>query len=254
MSTLQRLCLIVLIALLSPASFVSAQPNTDQRVAELEEENQRLRQELADLRLQVATLKQQLQRLEAAHDQPAEAEGVKQDNGTEQAPGLPAAEGEGDADANAQVRVYESVDEIYRAIPRELSPGRDGWDVVKIQAVEAWLKEAIPGSRYSARKQVSSLRIAYDSIEKNWTVTLGFEAVQSRFMQWGMEERIATVVLRGDQAFADRTRQRLSVGDRVHLTGTIYRAAWDQSRVHPADENWHPTYVSIYLAEAEVRY
>lgn len=244
---------ILLILVLLPAPAASAQgdaPSDTQRLTQLEEENLALRQELAELRMALAQLRRAHEALLAEQAEGRGEPGEAPDADAPDGDAMPdEAQGE---DEEQQVRTYATADQVYRAIPAELSPARDGWGIVSVVEAKAWLTDNIPGSRFEARLEVRDVQIDYHETRGDWTVAVHFTARPMRFMQWGMEERVGVVTLRGDGEFANRAR-RLEAGARVQVTGTIDTVGWDTLRVQDESENWHPTYCTLNLRDASVR-
>lgn len=230
---------LIVSALVLPALGQNA-PTPEERIEQLEEENQRLRQELADLRMELAQLRRRM-----AEDAP--------DDSPEDAPEeAPADDGDGpDAEVEAQ-RTYNSADQIFRAIPEDLNPSRDGWDVVKRVAVEQWIEGNIPGSRFEARLEVSRVAIRYVEQRDEWVVTVHFAHREMRFMNWDIEERINPVSLTGDSDFADNAR-RLEAGTRVNVSATLGVTGWGTVIGQAADANWKPNRYTLNLQDATIR-
>ena len=204
---------VAIALLMMSVTFVcsATQENPQERIVELEEENQRLRGELAELRLAMAQLRREMDT-----DEDLEPGEDTSDQQTDDA----AVEAGGE-----DVRTFGSADEIYRSIPENLRPGRDGWSRVETQDVSNWLSENVPGSSYESRLEVHQVQISYDTIAKDWRVSIHFKYRDMRFMSWGMEERVGMVVLRGDGDFAERA-EGLREGARVAVTGEIISTSW----------------------------
>lgn len=240
-----RWLVLLLVLAAPPASAQTVPADEAQRIAELEQENARLRQELADLRLELTQLKRAIEA--QAHERGEDAEDSPEEGENDTDPG--GMEDESDA---REPRTYTSADEIYRAIPDQFNPGRDGWDIVQRVAVANWLTENIPGSRFDARLEVHRVEMRYDTTRKDWGVTVHFANREMRYMSWEMEQRVSSVTLRGDSDFADRAR-RLEVGSRVQVTGTIRATSWGVGHTQKPDENWAPEYCEVRLEDADVR-
>ncbi|XAM01111.1 hypothetical protein OT109_06940 [Phycisphaeraceae bacterium D3-23] len=224
-----------------------------QRIAALEEENQRLRQELAELRMELANLRRAMRDTEANGEGEDEDEAMEGDtaDGATDADAEAGGVGEADADAD-EPRTFDSADEIFRTIPESLRPGRNGWGIVQRVEVMAWLTDNIPGNHFSARLEVRDVDIRYSTTAETWQVTVAFENQDMRFMSWGMEQKVGSVTLTGDGDFAERAR-RLQPGARVQVTGEIAAIGWDVAVVQEHDEDWKPTHSTIRLQEAGVR-
>lgn len=248
-----RLILLTLLFLGLAPSFAHAQTtDAQERIAQLEEENQQLRQQLAELRFELNELKREMRNAEnhAGENEQPDVEAMPDEPGQDQGQDNPAQEGE-DAE---QVRTFTSADQIYRSIPDQLSPARDGWDIVKRQEVADWLRENIPGNRFEARLEVNSVTYRYHSTQKDWAITIQFKYQTMRFMNWDMEQRVTQAVLRGDGDYVDHVKRRVREGSRVNVSGVIRDTSWGLVFGVPADENWHPEHCAISLDEVEVRF
>lgn len=224
-----------------------AQTPDQERVKQLEQENDALRQELAQLRLELSQLKREL-----AKYQPTDKPTADDADGDETSDSPEAGE-EGDSKDKNKPRTFRSADEIYRLIPRDMRPARDGWDIPQKKTVALWLKTNITGKRFEARKEISQVKIKYDSIRSIWEFTLYFEKEEMSFMSWDMEERVYGLTLRGDKTFVENLKRKHKEGSTVHLSGTISTISWDTLVRHSAEENWHPTYCQIALDSAQIK-
>jgi len=243
MSMIRTFTIFVLaIALCLP---VWAQTPEQERIKALERENDELRQELALLRLELSQLKRELRELK-----PAEARDTQDpaDPGVDQ----PEAD-EQDKNEKDKARKFRSTDEIYRSLPRDMRPARDGWDVVEKRTVFEWLKTNITGKRFEARKRIAQVEVDYDALKGLWEVTLYFDVEEMRYMNWDMQERLADVVLTGDQAFAKDARRKFKVGGTVSVSGTISKIEWDLITTQDAEDNWHPTHCTLWLDRIQVK-
>jgi len=185
-----------------------------------------------------------LERVIAAHEAIEPAEGDSADEGTGAV--------NDEEDPEEETRTFTSADQILRAIPEDLRPGRDGWDVVTRVEAEMWFVENIPGSTFEARMEVHQVAIRYNQTAEDWTVTVSFKYRERRYMNWDIEERLSSVSMRGDNDFATRAR-RLEEGARVAVTGTILYAGWGTVIGQTPDQSWKPTRYTINLEEATIR-
>lgn len=201
-----------------------AQTPDEARIKELERENDELRVELAQLRLQMSQLKRELDKLKA--EQQPEAEPNDDEPVDQAAPGSdrPADEDNEEPLDKNKPRTFRSADEIYRSIPQDMRPARDGWDVVERRTVASWLKTNITGKRFEARKEISKVVINYDHIK-----------------------------LLGDKAFAENARRKYKVGGTVNVSGTISKIDWDVIIRQSAEENWHPTHCTLTLDAVQIK-
>lgn len=242
---LSPLLLALLVATLSalPAPAQSDPADDAQRIAELEEENQRLRQELAELRMELTRLRLALEAQAIEEDMP----------GGEAEPGRGGATDPEAAEAvEEDVQVFGSTEDIFRSIPQEIRPDRDGWDLPQRLAVEEWLVANIPGSRFEARLEISGVAVGYSTTREDWSVTLRLAPRKIRYLGWDTEQRIYQITLYGDRAFADRAR-RIEEGARLHVAGTISSAGWGLVVGQVADAPWKPRYYELRLEDPEVR-
>ncbi len=216
-----------------------AQSSESERIKQLEAENQALRHELAELRLELSTLKKQL----AAQDKPEDNQNTADNTDTP----AQAEEGAGEV----KVKTYRSADDICRAIPQGLGPGRNGWDVFKRKAVGDWLNESIPGSRYEARRIVKSTAVSFDNTTNQWMLTIHFEIEDMQYMSWQMKDKISSVRLFGEEKEVVRLEKRMQVGSRLMVTGQIDRFSFDPAG-NKTDDDWRPSYCSITLIDVKV--
>ena len=229
-----------------------AQTPDQERIKQLELENNELRQELAQLRLELSQLKRELAKHKpAAEKKPAAGEADPGE--TDETSDSPEDGKEGESKDKNKPRAFRSADEIYRSIPQDLRPARDGWDIVERRTVENWLKTNITGKRFEARKKVSKVEVDYDAIKQIWEVTLLFEHEEMRYMSWEMEEHVYGVVLRGDKAFAENARKKYKTGGTVNVSGTISQINWDIFITQNAEKNWHPTHCKLALEGVQIK-
>lgn len=223
------------------------EPAAAERILELEQENDRLRTELAELRLELSKLKRSLEQ---------EATKTKEADPKTKAEDAPVPDGEGevkDADKPEEPRTYRSADEIYRSIPAEFKPKKDGWENADRKAVANWLTENMAGCKYEARKKIASVGIRQDYGNRElWVVTLSFEEKPMRYMGWEMQEKVSRYVMTGDDQFLKKMQKEFRKGTTVTLTGTITGTGWNYAGLK-LDQNWHPTYCQINLKDMEVR-
>lgn len=247
MSPIYRSIIAASLAILLTSGTAMAQSTDQDRIKALEQENNELRQELAQLRLELSQAKRELKKHAADADE----------NAADQSPSEPAdpqaAQPDEKKDDKGKPRVFRSADEIYRSIPQDMRPARDGWDIVEKQTVADWLKTNITGKSYEARKEISDIKIRYDTIKRIWEVRLYFEYEKMRFMSWDMEERLNGVLLRGDKTFADNARKKYKAGGTVNVSGTISVIAWDSFIIQSADKNWHPTHCRLTLDAPQIK-
>ena len=208
---------------------VSAGTPDQDRIEQLEKENDALRQEIAQLRLDLSQLKRVLKQHEAGQNDPAE-EGTS-----------PSDEPAAEPNDKGKPRTFRSADEIYRSIPQNMRPARDGWDIEERRTVSEWLKTNITGKRFEARKEISDVKLRYDTIKRIWEVSIYFKDEEMRYMSWDMKEQLNHIILRGDKTFSENTRKQYKVGGTVQVTGTISVIAWDSFIIQRAENDWHPT-------------
>lgn len=221
----------------------TAETPEQERIKQLEQENDELRQELAQLRLTLSQIKRELKQQSANTEKVDAGEAVERDKATDK-----------DAKEKDTPRTFRSADEIYRAIPQDIQPARDGWSIVAKEKVAGWLSANIPGQRFSANKKIASVRVVRNHSEDNqWHVYLIFEYETMRYMNWKMSERLSTVRLSGDGAFVERVPKLFSKGKSVNVQGEIKRISWNAAIIQKAGEAWHPTYCEIALEQPRIR-
>ncbi|MEM7675226.1 MAG: hypothetical protein AAF449_04385 [Myxococcota bacterium] len=152
-----------------------------------------------------------------------------------------------------QVRVFSSADEIYRSLPQELSPGKNGWDVPEKNKVKAWLTENIVGQQFNGRREIKSTIVTHHALHGYWEVKIRLVNRPMRYMNWGMDERLNIIVLTGDEAFAKQAQKKYKEGRRVQVSGEIVKINWDLIGAHRLGTQWHPNYCGIALSNVEVK-
>jgi|GEM_PF-2904103 len=250
-------CAIGSLLAISPAPKTLAADDSQQRIHELEVENDLLRQELARLRLELSQLKQQLA---AAKDHSPPANDALADEGIDRpedsgdvrdSPESPATE---KPDANAfQPRTYRNADEIYRAIPQRLSPIRGGWTITQKKEVLEWLSGNIPGNRYDSVKTISSYSIRTHPQDRDaWQISIQFEPETMRYMGWLMNEKISVLVIDADAEKVDNAAKLFRKGTRLRILGNISKLDWDMVGERTG-EVWRPKHCTIYLVDTEYK-
>lgn len=235
------IALVLLILLALPAA---AHPhNESETVQALQEEIDKLRSEVATLRLENSNLRKQLAAEEDV-EQPAEEPAAE----AEEDP-----QGQEEQEEQAEIRTYTSADEMLRLMPQKLKPKREGWTRTEVPKVKEWLADTFPGNQYSARKKVRSISVSRTPFKETWDVKLTFEPVQMRYMSWEMQERLVIVKLTGDDVFVEQAERKYKAGRRVQVSGEIDTIAWDFGSTNKYGERWHPTYIAIDLKDVEVR-
>lgn len=241
---------LMLACLGTPAN---AQTPDQARIKELERENDELRVELAQLRLQLSQLKRELDQHKA--EQQPEAE-PNDDEPMDQAdPDSDRAADEEDEEPldKNKPRTFRSADEIYRSIPQDMRPSKDGWDIQERVTVGEWLKTNITGKRFESRKEISQVNVKYDTVKRLWEMTLYFEDEEMRYMSWNMQEKLNGITLRGDKEFVENARKKYKVGGTVNVSGTILRIAWDTLIFQNAEKNWHPKHCTLTLDAVQIK-
>ncbi|MEM6258378.1 MAG: hypothetical protein AAGI37_08700 [Planctomycetota bacterium] len=225
----------VMLACAVPMTTAHAEEKPTQ-VEALKAEIETLRAELAQLRLENTQLRKQL---EAKAETTAPKSVVQEEENAGQ-------------EKSEKVIKYESADEIFKQIPEELSPQRDGWTRTEADAVKRWMRESLPGSMFSARRIVSSTKVSKNPFnDSEWHIDVTIKYRPIRYMGWDMEERISSIRLTGDVDFVERAQKQYKEGRRVQVTGKIRAAGWGITIV-PQDKRWHPKHLTISLEEPAV--
>lgn len=237
---------VVTAALATP---VFAETPDQKRIQELERENGELRQELAQLRLTLSQLQRELKK----HAPEDDAEEVEQGDIDPESDSPEGGTEDPESKDKSKPRTFRSADEIYRSISQDMRPARDGWDVVEKRTVSEWLKTNVTGKRFEARKKIGVVKIAYNSLNRIWEVSLNFEHEKMRYMSWDMEEQLYQIVLRGDKDFAEKARKKYKTGGSVNVSGIISGIHWDLFVAQKAEENWHPTHCKLTLDGVQIK-
>lgn len=245
MSSFVRLLITALVSI-TPCAIAQDNPTPDaERIEQLVADNLALRQELAELRMELAQLRRAHDALLAEHEnETAQPHDARPDEDTDE---MPAPDDTGDED----IQTFTSADQIFRTIPEDLAPGRDGWDLPQRIAVERWLVDNIPGNRFEARLEIENVTIGYSTVREDWSVSIDFAQREMRFLGWDTKQRIGRIVLHGDRAFADRAR-RLESGARVNVAGMIASAGWGLVIGQVIDEPWKPSDYRIILEDTQI--
>ena len=165
------------------------------------------RQEIAELRLELARLQSNRQPLCDEHVTPDEANTPKPNDATTQpadsagniTPHVPT--------ATKEPTTFRTADQIFQAVPNELRPGRDGWGPSATPRRRTLAERQHPGSNFNAQLAIQSVSVGYNTVRQNWTVTFHFTPREMRYHGWGTQQKIRHITLQGDRTLAERGPQ-----------------------------------------------
>jgi hypothetical protein len=221
-------------ALLFMAGAVShAQPTTAPATQPAALTLEQAKQRIADLELEVASLRARLDRVEGRTGPAASAPSTLPTYSVD----VMKADG---AD-------YRSAKELLAELPPDARPGINvGWSKFSAPLATTWLERHAPGKAFSAELTVRRVEVSKPSVprpgEPSSTVTISTHDQAFEHVHMKMEQRVEPLVVRGD---GERVRglERLADGDRVRVSGVI-----DAAHLHP----WGTPKVTLRLRDVRV--